>query len=130
MSSESERREFYRVRCDIPVRYKFLAPHIQDGDLSKSFDGITNNLSGGGLLLQGTLPKLEWVPDLLMQRMAVGVTVSLPGANDPVVGLMRVAWIETINETTRQCRLGLKFREITARDRDRIFQFVIHAHVP
>ena len=130
MSQSTERREFFRTRADVEVQYRFLADYLQDPDLGKMFRGTTNNLSGGGLLLHGILPKLEWVPDLLMQKMAVGVSLQLPTENAPVLGLARVAWIETIDDRTRHCRLGLRYREITTADRDRLFQFVIHQQVP
>lgn len=130
MTHATERREFFRTRCDVPVRFQFIAPHLRDAELAGHHEGVTNNLSGGGLLLQGTLPKLDWVPDLLMQKMAVGVTVLLPMDPSPVAALARVSWIETINERTRQCRLGLRFREITSQDRDRLFQFVIKGQLP
>lgn len=127
---EQERREFIRVKVEIPVRYKFLAKHRQDAELNTIYEGFTTNLSGGGLLLMGKLPVLAWLADLLMQKMAVGINLYLPLHEAPIKALTRVAWIETIEEQTQRTAFGLKFREITADDKDKIFRFVIKAQLP
>ncbi|MCK4908455.1 MAG: PilZ domain-containing protein [Planctomycetes bacterium] len=125
-----EKREFIRVKLEIPIRYKFLCRHIQSPEIEKIYQGKTTNISGGGLLLFGIIPNLAWVPELLMQKIVMGVTFLLPDETDAVKCLARGAWIETIDEKTKKCNIGLKFQEITAADKDKIFRFIIKAQLP
>lgn len=127
---QQERREFVRVKLDVPVRFKFLTKTIADPELDKIYEGVTQNLSGGGLLLHGKLPKLEWIPELLMQKMVIGIQMELPTEAEPIKALTRVTWIETIDENTNRCAIGLKFKEITLSDKDKIFNFIIKTQLP
>lgn len=127
---EQERREFIRVNLEIPVRYKFLSKTRQDKEMEGIYEGTTSNIGGGGLLLHGKIPVLEWIPELLMQKLMLGLNMMLPAQEDPIKVLTRVAWIETIEAGTHRCAMGLMFRELTTQDRDRIFRFVIKAQIP
>jgi hypothetical protein len=125
---EMERREFVRIRAALPVRYVFLD---SKGDRLPPgiSEGASGNLSAGGLLLQGKIPDLSWVPELLAQRMAMVVSISLPAELHPIETVARVAWIETIEPASRRCNLGLMFREITREDQDRLFRFVVRSQL-
>ncbi len=127
---EQERREFVRVKLEVPVRYKFLAKDRNEPEFDRVYEGTTWNISGGGLLLAGRIPVFSWLPDLLLSKILVGVNILLPGTDNPIKALARVAWIETIDESTQRCGIGLKFREVTTADRDQIFQFVIRSQMP
>lgn len=127
---EQERREFVRVPFEVPVAYRFISQHRDDSELDHAYRGTTTNLSAGGLLLRGEIPLIPWIPDLLMQKMLIGVSLALSDAGAPIRALARVAWIETVEEPALRCRMGLAFREITAADRDRIFQFVLKSLMP
>lgn len=127
---DQERRLFTRIRVEVPVRYKLLCTYLQDKRLDQTYEGITRNISGGGLLLHGTIQDLDWVPDLLMQKIVVGVNLSMPDQEKPIKALTRITWIETIDEKTHRCNMGLEFREITAEDKDKIFLFVIRSQLP
>lgn len=130
LNYEQERREFVRVKIEIPLRYKFLGKNATGPEFDTIHEGTTSNVSGGGFLLIGKIPKLEWIPDLLMQKIVVGVNLQLPTMDTAIKALTRVAWIETIDEKTLQAALGLRFRDITLQDRDKIFQFVIRCQMP
>ena len=97
ITRDSERREFVRVRTNLAVRYKFLSRSGEDmtGDIQ---EGISRNLGGGGLLLEGRIPDLEWIPDLLMQKIVIGINLVMPDADEPVKALTRVAWVESLEE--------------------------------
>lgn len=127
---EQERREFVRVSLEIPVTYRFLSQHRDDGALNHTYRGTTQNISAGGMLLRGEIPLIPWIPDLLMQKMLIGVTLALPDEGVPIKALARVAWIETVEEPSLRCRMGLAYREITSTDRERIFQFVLKSLMP
>ncbi|MBI4578587.1 MAG: PilZ domain-containing protein [Planctomycetes bacterium] len=119
-----------RVKAEFAVRYKFLSKTRTDRELEAVYEGKSANIGGGGLLLQCQVPKLEWIPDLLLQRMAVGCNLLLPTADLPIKVLTRVAWIEALDEETRSFAVGLKFREITSQDQDAVFRFIIRAQMP
>ena len=127
---EQERREFVRVRLEIPVTYRFVSQHRDEGELDHVYRGTTSNISAGGLLLRGEIPLIPWIPELLMQKMLIGVTLGLPDEGPPVKALARVAWIEAVEEPSLRSRMGLAFREITAADRERIFQFILQSLMP
>lgn len=124
-----ERREFIRVRAELPVKYKFLS---QDPNFSSDeiYNGTTSNLSGGGLLLVGTIPNTDWITALLMDRIVIGVNILFPIDPEPVKALTRTAWIEALDERAHQCSLGLKFKEVTKQHLDKIFKYVIKAQMP
>ncbi|TET37131.1 MAG: hypothetical protein E3J72_06755 [Planctomycetota bacterium] len=125
---ETEKREFVRIKVDIPVRYRFLSRELDLGD-DKVRGGVTRNISGSGLLLLGQLPKPDWITPLLMQHIVVGVNILIPKLINPVKALTRVAWIEAIPEGADKCAMGLKFREITKEGQDEIFRYVIRSQM-
>src|SRR5210317_1834751 len=79
----SNKKEFVRIHTDVPVRYKFLSKEIEL-EIDKIFEGTTNCLSGGGFLLHGKLPSLNWIPALLMGKIHLGVNLLLPSSDQPV----------------------------------------------
>ena len=128
---DSERREFVRVKVALVVRYKFLSHDFAENpNASQIHEGSTNNISGGGLLLRARIPDLQWIPSLLMQRIVIGVNLYLPNEEGPVKALTRVAWIESLEEGTQKCSLGLRFHEIGREDEDRILQYIIRCQMP
>lgn len=127
---EQERREFVRVSLEIPVTYRFLSQHRNDGELNHTYRGATQNISTGGLLLRGEIPLIPWIPELLMQKMLIGVSFGIPDNGSPIRALTRVVWLEAMEDPTLRCRMGLTFREITTTDRERIFQFVLKSLMP
>ncbi len=127
---EQERREFVRVHLEIPVTYRFVSQHRDDSELDHTYRGTTSNISAGGLLLRGEIPLIPWIPELLMQKMLIGVTLGIPDEGQPIKALARVAWLEAVEDPTLRSRMGLAFREITAADRERIFQFVLKSLMP
>ncbi|MCX7806330.1 MAG: PilZ domain-containing protein [Planctomycetota bacterium] len=127
--STPERRQFIRVKIEIPVKYKFLS-HDPGFSSDEIFDGVTSNLSAGGLLLVGRIPNLNWIPGLLMERIIVGVNMHMPGFPDPVKALCRVSWLEAVEEKTGRAAMGLRFAEITKQHEDVILQFVIRSQMP
>ena len=128
---DSERREFVRIRVALPVRYKFLSRDLDGVPESQViYEGSTNNISGGGLLLKARVPHLQWLPDLLMQKIVIGMNLVLPNNDLAVKALTRVAWIEAIEEGSQKCQLGLRFKEIAQEDEDRILQYIIRCQMP
>jgi len=124
MSAESERREFPRLKHAIPVRYKFMSSAVQDEAMERVCDGMTQNVSLGGLLLVGTVPRLEWLKDLLVGRITLGVNLYIPGSEHPIKFLTRVTWIEAAEEQSINMRLGLRILEIPPDQRRVLSEFL------
>lgn len=125
--SGMERREFVRINVSLPVRYKFLSP----GAGKKSdevFDGTTTNISGGGMLLVGKIPSNDWLGDLLLQRVILGINVLLPDTEEPIKLLARVRWIESLT-VQNECAMGLIYKEIKRADQDKIIQLIIRSQM-
>jgi c-di-GMP-binding flagellar brake protein YcgR len=121
---ERERREYVRVSAEVKVRYRFLS-HDPAFAATDPCDGVATNLSGGGLLLNAKVGDADWIPALLTERIFLGVEIELPGQAEPVRALTRAAWVETIDAASGDCQMGLRFKEITRGDLDRVFRYVI-----
>lgn len=124
---QSERREFIRVKFELPVTYRFLGGAAAGAD--EALVSTTDNISGGGLKLAGVVPNPDWLPELLLGRMAVGVEIALPDGHPPVQALTRVAWVELLERNRHRFLLGLRFRELPGPDRERIIAFIIKSQI-
>lgn len=127
---DADRREYVRIRSELLVRYKFLSNNATDPNLDKIYNGKVTNISGSGIMIVGPIPDARWIPELLMQRIVIGINFSLPNEEEPIKTLTRAAWIETIDEPAHLCSMGLKFKEITTKDTDKIFRFIIRNQLP
>ncbi len=127
-SNESERRGYVRVGAELPVHYKFFS---QEDDLGQEeeMEGVTENVSAGGVLLVAQIPNMDWITSLLRQKMYLGIRLDLPGS-EPVKTLARVAWVGAMDEDARTCNLGLQFKEITKDDQEKLFKYVISTRMP
>lgn len=130
MPLEPERRDFVRVSTDIPVRYRFRPVARREAGTEPFFTGATTNLSGGGLLLRGPIPEIGMVTQLVTGKAALDIELILPSDPQPVHARARCAWVETVEEETLRCHLGLRFTEISPEDKERIFRFVIRVQMP
>jgi c-di-GMP-binding flagellar brake protein YcgR len=121
---EKERREFVRVSVEVPVSYRFLS-HDAAFKAPETYEGVTQDLSGGGLLLQAKVPDPDWIPGLLTEHIFFGVEIRLPGCAEPVRALTRASWVQSAKGEENACLVGLRFKEITRKDMDSVFKFVI-----
>ena len=128
-TSGVERRRYVHVKASVRLRYKFY--HCFDEtEAEEVYEGMTENISGGGVFLRGRIPKAEWIPELLMRRMVLALKMFLPTEAEPVNALARLAWIEGMKEGEEKWGMGLEFQEMSAEDRDRITRFVIKTQLP
>jgi hypothetical protein len=114
----ADKRSFPRKRVQIPIKYKFINHNISSGQDPEEevYEGITTDLSEGGLLCSITFPKLSFVSDLLIQKMIIGVNILLE--DGPVKALCRTCWIGNINDNCGT--IGLEFRNINIEGKMRI----------
>lgn len=122
---ERERREFVRVKSEVAVRYRFLS-HDPSFEATGYTDGTTRDVSGGGVLMVALVPDADWIPGLLTERIFLGIELDLPGGDEPVRALTRAAWVQAdVQAKDDGCLMGLRFKEITRDDLDRVFKYVI-----
>jgi hypothetical protein len=121
----SERREFTRLPAAVEVRCKFLSSHVQDEVLDRVCEGTSTNVSLGGLLLLGPIPRLEWLKDLLVGKMNVGVNIYLPNGAEPLKALCRVAWVDAIEEGAMATHMGLRVQEMPAEHRKALSDYLM-----
>lgn len=123
--NESDRREFPRLRCALTVRYKFISSSVKDPGMEQVFEGTTGNLSMGGLLMTGPISNLDWVKDLLIGRINVGLNLFLAGRDDPVKALAKMSWLEAKDEEALYFRFGLRVVDMPAEHRRILSEFLI-----
>ncbi len=123
-AAESDRRDYPRLKKTIPVRYKFISSHVKDPAMDRVCDGTTQNVSMGGLLLMGPVPRLDWVKDLLLGRITIGVNLIVPSQVHPVKVLARIAWIEAMDEGAINMRMGLRIIEVPTEHRKVLSDFL------
>ena len=121
---QQERRDFIRVKEECSVDYRFLG-EVSSVDSEAAYRGRTNNISGGGLKLIGQLPNPDWIALMLLGKVALEVSIHLPGDEAPARAMTRIAWIEAADQDSHEFLLGLRFKEISSADRERIVQFII-----
>jgi len=130
MADSARERALVKLRTPAEVRYKFLCKTRQDPEQEDIYEGTTQSLSAQGCLLSGRIPRLDWLSDLLTQKMLLGINLLLPSEPEPIKALGEVGWIEKVDEATGRCLLGVSFRDIQPNDRNRIFAFQVKAQLP
>ena len=130
MADSARERALVKLRTPAELRYKFLSKTRQDPEQEQIYEGTSQSLSAQGCLLQARIPRLDWLSDLLTQKMLLGVNLLLPSDPEPVKALGEVSWIEKIDEESGRCLMGVSFRDIQPVDRNRIFAFQVKAQLP
>lgn len=117
-----DKRIHPRYQLQVPLKYKFISRNIAQSSpkIEQIYDSVTTNISEGGLLFVITFPELEWVTELLLQRMILGVNLILE--EGPIKALCRTCWIGSIGTVaeTYRATIGLEFKEINYDDREKI----------
>ncbi|HEU4395873.1 MAG TPA: PilZ domain-containing protein [Planctomycetota bacterium] len=127
MNGGADRREYPRIKHAVPVRYKFMSASLPDEDFERVCDGMTQNLSLGGLQLVGVIPNMDWTKHLLTGRVTVGINLYLPGTTVPVKFQTRCFWIEAPDDGSINMRLGLRIHEIATDQRRILSEFLTRA---
>jgi c-di-GMP-binding flagellar brake protein YcgR len=123
-----DKRKHFRLPLAVPVQYKFVTRDIGAAEGGAVHDGITRDLSGGGLLLRAALPDKSWVGDLLTRERFLGLRIRLPGRESSTDALARVVWLEPVEKEADLYVMGLEFHTITTVDRDAIQEFIVSAY--
>jgi c-di-GMP-binding flagellar brake protein YcgR len=113
----------------IASKFKLLNQDNSSAETLDFSDGIICSLSGGGIQLEGAIKNHAIIPNLVMHKIVVGVNFNLPETEQQIAAICRVSWVNSAGNSQGkkgQARLGLEFREISSRDRDRIFDYIIH----
>ncbi|KAF0243247.1 MAG: hypothetical protein FD180_3512 [Planctomycetota bacterium] len=130
MAESPRERTLVKLRTPIEVRFKFLSKTRQDVEQEQIYDGVAPAISAQGCVVSGRIPRLDWLPDLLTQKMMLGINLLLPNDPDPIKALGEVGWIEKIDEATGKCQVGVTFKDIQPADRNKIFAHQVKAQLP
>lgn len=122
--AESDRRDYPRLKKSIPIRYKFLSSTVKDPAMERICDGTTANISMGGLLLVGPIPRMDWLKDLLLGKINIGLNLVIPTSVYPVKVLTRVAWLEATDEQAINMRIGLRIIDVPADHRKTLSDYL------
>jgi hypothetical protein len=127
MGTESDRRDFPRLKQSVPVRYKFMSSSVKDEAMEQVCDGMTNALSMGGLLLVGRIPVMDWTKDLLLGKITIGINLYLPGTTTPVKFPTRCLWIEAAEQGSINMKIGLRILDMGPEQRRMVSEFLTRA---
>ena len=125
-----DRREYFRLPLGVNVEYKFLTREIAGSDSGATYQGITTDLSAGGMLLHARLPDRNWLGDLLSQERFIGMQIKLPNLPGPIRALCRVVWLSPVEDEGETYAMGVEFHSITESDRDTVTEFIIRSYWP
>lgn len=95
-----EKRHSRRFACELETRVSLL-PQVEATEQSKLLQGVTENISPGGIALSTH----EFVPVDSIVRCEFSV---LSGSEIRIPSLLKVRWSEKL-EATGQYKLGLQF---------------------
>lgn len=130
MVESARERTLVKLRTPIEVRFKFLSKTRQDAEQEQVYEGMVPSISAQGCVVSGKIPRLDWLADLLTHRMMLGINLLLPNDPEPIKALGEVGWIESIEEPTGRCLVGVTFKDIAGPDRNRIFAHQVKAQLP
>lgn len=107
-----ERRKHPRISVDLPIEYSL----VEDSPLNRN--GRAANASEGGLLVY--LPEIVQIGQVLK----IKIFFSIPKMQEIKLSA-EVAWIDIrIGEKPVEYRAGLKFRDISPEDREKLAFFL------
>lgn len=119
-----EKRQFVRIPTALKVTYRLMS--VSDKDAPQEvLTGETQNISAGGMLLQGHLPDPNLITELLMRRIVLLIKIEIPDSDQPLSALARVSWLDSIDVESGIFSLGLEFKEITKETQDQIIEYIL-----
>ena len=112
---ESERRSFVRIDADVPIKYS-----LPKGPNTLK-NGRMKNLSLGGIGM--TLNEKFNPKDSLL------LEIGLPDSSAPIIAKGEIAWVKENTaqkdpEGVRHFDVGIEFKELSPKDRDRLLKFI------
>lgn len=116
---------FHRLGVRMSVRYTITTRH---GEVCGG-DGSTINLSAGGLLLAIASVPQAAISDLLEGVGSIDVAFALAPGEPEIVSRCRLVWMQGPRRPGEGFELGVRFVDLDAATRERIFAFVIQVSV-
>jgi hypothetical protein len=118
-----EARKTAREGLALKVVYKLMS-HARDFVPSGPEEGKSMDLSAEGMKMQIKLPDTRHVSELRARHMFLGVQIFVPGDKDPVRAHAIAAWVRPVKDSKKDYLVGLKFQEITQKDKERLLSAV------
>jgi c-di-GMP-binding flagellar brake protein YcgR len=120
----SERRRYYRINCELDIRYKFISQCVEIKH-TNFFEGKSSNISVGGILIKGIIPELSYLPSLFLNEINVIVYIFLPRSSDAIKAIACVRHLEIIDRSLNLFNIGLEFTEISSESKNILSQFIL-----
>jgi len=105
-----EQRKSIRVNDSLKINYKVISPPDGWGN------AITINISKGGIALP--------TDHTLLPGVVLELKIDLLNDTDPINATAEVVWVKKKDDTITPYIIGLKFLNISLRDRDRIYYYI------
>ena len=105
-----EQRKSIRVNDSLKINYKVISPPDGWGN------AITINISKGGIALP--------TDHTLLPGVVLELKIDLLNDTEPINATAEVVWVKKKDDTITPYIIGLKFLNISLRDRDRIYYYI------
>jgi len=105
-----EQRKSIRVNDSLKINYKVISPPDGWGN------AVTMNISKGGIALP--------TDHTLLPGVVLELKIDLLNNTDPIYATGEVVWVKKKNTTVVPYVIGLKFINISLRDRDRVYYYI------
>ena len=105
-----EQRKDIRVDGSVKISYRVISPPDGWGN------AVTINISKGGIALP--------TDHTLLPGVVLELKIDLLNNTDPINATAEVVWVKEKINNTMPYTIGLKFLNISLRDRDRIYYYI------
>ena len=105
-----EQRKDIRVNGSVKISYRVISPPDGWGN------AVTINISKGGIALP--------TDHTLLPGVVLELKIDLLNNTDPINATAEVVWVKEKINNTMPYTIGLKFLNISLRDRDRIYYYI------
>ncbi len=119
-----ERRRYYRINCELDVRYKFVSQYIEIKQ-DKFLETKSSNISVGGILIKGIIPDLNYIPHMFLNEIIILLYIFLPRAAEPLKALASLRHLEIVDKSINLFNMGLEFTEITSESKNILSEFIL-----
>lgn len=120
----SERRKYYRINCELDVRYKYVSQFIEIKE-NKFYESKSNNISVGGLLFNIIIPDPNYIPKMFLGEINIMLYIFLPRQTEAIKALSSLRHIEIINKNINLFSAGVEFTEISSQDKNTLSTFIL-----
>ena len=129
--SGPERRLYKRISIRLPVIISLIG--VEESEENAKFqEGLTIDMSGGGMALKVKELREEFLPKLQSGVISLGLKFEIPNDSTPIKAFAKAIWVRKRDEPDKEkpyYLLGVQFIDIAERDRDKIISFIVSGYM-